>query len=316
MSRSAVAISFRHVGKTYTGSRGTLRALDDVSFDIGQGEFFGLLGPNGAGKTTLISILAGLARATEGSVTVMGHDVVTDYAAARRALGIVPQELVFDPFFSVRETPRIQSGYFGVKGNEAWIDEVLAELGLTDKAQANMRQLSGGMKRRVLVAQALVHRPPVIVLDEPTAGVDVELRQMLWKFIARLNREGHTVLLTTHYLEEAEALCHRIAMLKAGRVVALDRTSALLAGTASTMLRFKTDQALPPALAAQARVTGRIVQLKAHDAAEVEQHLATLRQAGIAPEDLEIGRADLEDVFVQIMSGAHPVPSAAVELAS
>ncbi len=311
MLSSAAAIAFRHVGKTYTGSRGTLRALDDVSLDIGQGEFFGLLGPNGAGKTTLISILAGLARATEGTVTVMGHDVVTDYAAARKALGIVPQELVFDPFFSVRETLRIQSGYFGVKGNEAWIDEVLAELGLTDKAHANMRQLSGGMKRRVLVAQALVHRPPVIVLDEPTAGVDVELRQMLWKFIARLNREGHTVLLTTHYLEEAEALCHRIAMLKAGRVVALDRTSALLAGTASTMLRFKTDQALPPVLAAQARVTGRIVQLKAHDAAEVEQHLAALRQAGIVPEDLEIGRADLEDVFVQIMSGADPSPSAA-----
>jgi ABC-2 type transport system ATP-binding protein len=310
------ALSFSHVGKTYSGTRGTLRALDDVSFDIAQGEFFGLLGPNGAGKTTLISILAGLARATEGTVTVMGHDVVTDYAAARKSLGIVPQELVFDPFFSVRETLRIQSGYFGVKGNDAWIDEVLAELGLSDKAHANMRQLSGGMKRRVLVAQALVHRPPVIVLDEPTAGVDVELRQMLWKFIARLNREGHTVLLTTHYLEEAEALCHRIAMLKQGRVVALDRTSALLAGTASTMLRFKTDQALPPALAAQARVTGRIVQLKAHDAAEVEQHLAALRQAGIAPEDLEIGRADLEDVFVQIMSGAHPVPSAAAELAS
>ena len=311
MLSSAAAIAFRHVGKTYTGSRGTLRALDDVNFTIEQGEFFGLLGPNGAGKTTLISILAGLARATEGTVTVMGHDVVTDYAAARKALGIVPQELVFDPFFSVRETLRIQSGYFGVKGNEAWIDEVLAELGLSDKAHANMRQLSGGMKRRVLVAQALVHRPPVIVLDEPTAGVDVELRQMLWKFIARLNREGHTVLLTTHYLEEAEALCHRIAMLKAGRVVALDRTSALLAGTASTMLRFKTDQALPTDLAAQARVTGRIVQLKAHDAAELEQHLAALRQAGIAPEDLEIGRADLEDVFVQIMSSAQPALPAA-----
>jgi ABC-2 type transport system ATP-binding protein len=307
------ALSFSHVGKVYRGTRGELRALNDVNFTIEQGEFFGLLGPNGAGKTTLISILAGLARATEGTVTVMGHDVVTDYAAARKALGIVPQELVFDPFFSVRETLRIQSGYFGVKGNEAWIDEVLAELGLSDKAHANMRQLSGGMKRRVLVAQALVHRPPVIVLDEPTAGVDVELRQMLWKFIARLNREGHTVLLTTHYLEEAEALCHRIAMLKAGRVVALDRTSALLAGTASTMLRFKTDQALPPDLAAQARVTGRIVQLKAHDAAEVEQHLAALRQAGIAPEDLEIGRADLEDVFVQIMSSAQPALPAAQE---
>ena len=172
------------------------------------------------------------------------------------------------------------------------------------RVETNMRQLSGGMKRRVLVAQALVHRPPVIVLDEPTAGVDVELRQTLWRFIARLNREGHTVLLTTHYLEEAEALCGRIAMLKQGRIVALDRTSALLAGTASTMLRFKTDDVLPPALAAQARVTGRIAQLKAHDAAEVESHLAALRAAGVRVEDLEIGRADLEDVFVEIMSGA------------
>lgn len=298
------AIEFHRVGKTYRGARGTLRALDGVSFDIEAGEFFGLLGPNGAGKTTLISILAGLARATEGTVRVMGHDVVTDFAAARKALGIVPQELVFDPFFNVRETLRIQSGYFGVRGNDAWIDELLAELGLADKAGANMRQLSGGMKRRVLVAQALVHKPPVIVLDEPTAGVDVELRQTLWGFIARLNREGHTVLLTTHYLEEAEALCGRIAMLKQGRVVALDRTSALLAGTASTMLRFKTDDPLPPALAAQARVTGRIVQLKAQDAAQVEARLAALRGAGVRVEDLEIGRADLEDVFVEIMRGA------------
>ena len=298
------AIEFHRVGKTYRSARGTLRALDGVSFDIEAGEFFGLLGPNGAGKTTLISILAGLARATEGSVRVMGHDVVADFAAARKALGIVPQELVFDPFFNVRETLRIQSGYFGVRGNDAWIDELLAELGLADKAGANMRQLSGGMKRRVLVAQALVHKPPVIVLDEPTAGVDVELRQTLWGFIARLNREGHTVLLTTHYLEEAEALCGRIAMLKQGRVVALDRTSALLAGTASTMLRFKTDDPLPPALAAQARVTGRIVQLKAQDAAQVEARLAALRGAGVRVEDLEIGRADLEDVFVEIMRGA------------
>ena len=298
------AIEFQQVGKTYRGARGSLRALDGVSFDIERGEFFGLLGPNGAGKTTLISILAGLARATEGRVRVMGHDVVEDYPAARRALGIVPQELVFDPFFNVRETLRIQSGYFGVRQNDAWIDELLAELGLADKASANMRQLSGGMKRRVLVAQALVHRPPVIVLDEPTAGVDVELRQTLWKFIARLNREGHTVLLTTHYLEEAEALCGRIAMLKQGRVVALDRTSALLAGTASTMLRFKTDDALPPALAARARVTGRIAQLQAHDAAEVETLLAGLREARVRVEDLEIGRADLEDVFVEIMSGS------------
>jgi len=297
------AISFQHVAKTYTGARSLVRALDDVSFDIEPGEFFGLLGPNGAGKTTLISILAGLARASGGTVSVLGHDVVSEYAVARRSLGIVPQELVFDPFFTVREALRIQGGYFGVHGNDAWIDELLSELGLADKADANMRQLSGGMKRRVLVAQALVHKPPVIVLDEPTAGVDVELRQTLWQFVARLNRQGHTVLLTTHYLEEAEALCGRIAMLKQGRVVALDKTSALLAGTASTMLRFKTDRALPVALASRARVTGRIVQLQAHDAREVELLLATLREGGVEPEDLEIGRADLEDVFLEIMQG-------------
>ncbi len=300
------AVRFDNIHKVYQGAKGAFKALDGVSFDIQPGEFFGLLGPNGAGKTTLISILAGLSRATQGTATVLGHDVVTDYAAARKSLGIVPQELVFDPFFSVRETLRIQSGYFGVKNNGAWIDEVLAELGLADKADANMRQLSGGMKRRVLVAQALVHRPPVIVLDEPTAGVDVELRQTLWKFVSRLSREGHTVLLTTHYLEEAEALCQRIGMLKQGRLVALDKTSALLSGRASTMLRFKTDSLLPGALAPQSRVTGRIVQIKAHDAAEVETLLATLRSGGVKVEDLEIGRADLEDVFLEIMqSEAH-----------
>ena len=303
MTPTAPAVSFQHVSKTYTASAGNVNALDDVSFDIEPGEFFGLLGPNGAGKTSLISILAGLSRATSGSVTVHGHDVVSDFAAARHCLGIVPQELVFDPFFSVRESLRIQSGYFGVHHNDDWIDELLSSLGLADKADANMRQLSGGMKRRVLVAQALVHRPPVIVLDEPTAGVDVELRQTLWQFVAKLNQQGHTVLLTTHYLEEAEALCGRIAMLKQGKRVALARTSALLAGTATTMMRFKLDTPLPPALLAQARVTGRIVQVKAHDAAEVEQVLATLRAAGCQPEDLEIGRADLEDVFLEIMQG-------------
>ena len=296
------AISFQRVEKTYASG---VRALGGVSFDVQPGEFFGLLGPNGAGKTTLISILAGLARATSGKVTVMGHDVVDDYAAARKSLGIVPQELVFDPFFSVRETLRIQSGYFGVRGNDAWIDELLAGLGLADKANANMRQLSGGMKRRVLVAQALVHRPPVIVLDEPTAGVDVELRQTLWQFIARLNREGHTVLLTTHYLEEAEALCQRIAMLKQGKVVALERTSELLAGTATTMLRFKTDHALPASLAERARVTGRFAQVSARDATDVEAVLAQLREAGVPVEDLEIGRSDLEDVFLNIMTAEH-----------
>jgi ABC-2 type transport system ATP-binding protein len=195
---------------------------------IPKGEFFGLLGPNGAGKTTLISCLAGLVRSDSGRISVLGRDVVADYRDARRLLGVVPQELVFDPFFTVRETLRIQSGYFGIRKNDDWIDEILANLDLTGKADTNMRRLSGGMKRRVLVAQALVHKPPVIVLDEPTAGVDVELRQGLWQFIRRLNREGHTIILTTHYLEEAEALCGRIALLKQGKVVALDTTANLM----------------------------------------------------------------------------------------
>jgi ABC-2 type transport system ATP-binding protein len=218
----------REVEKRY----GALRALAGVSLAVRQGEFFGLLGPNGAGKTTLISVIAGLARADAGSVAVMGADVSADYRRARRMLGVVPQELVFDPFFSVRETLRLQSGYFGIRRNDAWIDEVMHHLDLDAKADANMRSLSGGMKRRVLVAQALVHKPPVIVLDEPTAGVDVELRQGLWQFVRRLNRDGHTIVLTTHYLEEAEEHCQRIAMLKAGRIVALDTTQNLLASFA------------------------------------------------------------------------------------
>ena len=276
-----------------------------MSFDIQQGEFFGLLGPNGAGKTTLISILAGLARPTSGRAMVLGSDVQSDYREARRKLGVVPQELVFDPFFTVREALRIQSGYFGVRNNDAWIDELLESLGLADKALSNMRQLSGGMKRRVLVAQALVHKPPVIVLDEPTAGVDVELRQTLWQFIARLNKQGHTVLLTTHYLEEAEALCSRIAMLKNGRVVALESTSALLKSASSNVLRFKIDSALPPEFDGKARVTGRIVQLPAHNAHEIESYLAIIRRAGLRVEDVEIRKADLEDVFLDVMSAGH-----------
>ena len=300
------AISFQSVSKTYPSLRShngpAVRALDDVSFDIQQGEFFGLLGPNGAGKTSLISILAGLSKATAGTVTVHGSNVVTDFANARRRLGVVPQELVFDPFFTVREALRIQSGYFGIRKNDAWIDELLANLGLTDKADANMRQLSGGMKRRVLVAQALVHKPQVIVLDEPTAGVDVELRQALWQFIAKLNRQGSTVLLTTHYLEEAEALCGRLAMLKQGRVVALAQTSELLRAASSNVLRFKIDSELPKQLADKARITGRIVQFPAHNAHEIEQYLAAIREAGLVAEDVEIRKADLEDVFLEVMA--------------
>jgi ABC-2 type transport system ATP-binding protein len=308
------ALSFNSVSKIYPAKQAgaaAFKALDQVGFEVQEGEFFGLLGPNGAGKTTLISILAGLTRATEGRVLVHGHDVQADYAAARKLLGVVPQELVFDPFFTVRESLKIQSGYFGVKKNEAWIDELLDSLGLSDKANANMRQLSGGMKRRVLVAQALVHKPRVIVLDEPTAGVDVELRQTLWQFIAKLNKQGHTVLLTTHYLEEAEALCGRIAMLKRGQMVALERTSDLLRSATSQVLRFKLDGDLPPALAAIGRVTGRIVQLPVHNALEIENHLATLRFAGLVAEDVEIRQADLEDVFLEVMNRKQPAQGVA-----
>ncbi len=280
-----------------------VHALRGIDLTVEQGEFFALLGPNGAGKTTFISILAGLARATAGRAEVMGHDVVNDYRAARRMLGVVPQELVFDPFFTVRETLRIQSGYYGLRRNDAWIDELLTHLGLADKADTNMRRLSGGMKRRVLVAQALVHRPPVIVLDEPTAGVDVELRQSLWAFIRRLNREGHTILLTTHYLEEAEALCERVAMLKQGRIVALDHTARLLSRDAERRLELKlAPPRLPPEL------QGRLVEcrdgrycLRLSDYAEVETVLASLREAGIRVEDMALAQADLEDVFLRIM---------------
>ena len=299
---SMSAVSFQSVSKSYQTPKGEFQALKSVSLDIEEGEFFGLLGPNGAGKTTLISILAGLSRATGGRVLVQGSDVQANYADARRKLGIVPQELVFDPFFTVREALKFQSGYFGVKNNDDWIDELLNSLGLTDKAHNNMRQLSGGMKRRVLVAQALVHKPPIIVLDEPTAGVDVELRQTLWHFIAKLNKQGHTVLLTTHYLEEAEALCSRVAMLKHGEIIKLSTMSDLLKSASSNVLQFKTDSALPKSLADRARITGRIVQIPAANAADVEQLLAALREGGVTPEDVEIRRADLEDVFIHVMN--------------
>jgi len=285
------AISFQNVAKTYPGVRSAVKALDGVSFDIEPGEFFGLLGPNGAGKTTLISILAGLARATSGRVSVLGHDVVRDFAAARLALGVVPQELVFDPFFTVRETLRNQSGYYGIRGNDAWIDEVMHHLDLTAKADVNMRSLSGGMKRRVLVAQALVHKPPVIVLDEPTAGVDVELRQGLWQFVTRLNRDGHTIVLTTHYLEEAELHCSRIAMLKAGRVVALDSTRNLLA-------RFGGSRTTARVVARD----GRQFTLELAGYADLEPQLARLRLEGVEIADLELERPDLEQVFLALTS--------------
>jgi len=280
-----------------------VHALAGVSLTVERGEFFALLGPNGAGKTTLISALGGLAIPDAGSLAVMGHDVRRDYREARRAVGIVPQEIVFDPFFTVRETLEIQSGYFGLRRNGAWIDELLEKLALTGKAHANMRSLSGGMKRRVMVAQALVHRPPVIVLDEPTAGVDVELRHTLWSFIRSLNAAGHTILLTTHYLEEAQELCSRIAMMKDGRIVALDSTASLLSAFSERVLRVKLAGCeLPPALAARARSDAAgWWRLPVQDAAHVEDALAALREAGAAVESLEVAEPELEEVFVKIM---------------
>ena len=296
------AIEVSDVTKRY----GSLQALAGVSLCVEPGEFFGLLGPNGAGKTTLISILAGLVRADGGSARIMGHDVGGDYRAARRALGVVPQELVFDPFFTVRETLTIQSGYFGLRNNRAWIDEIIENLDLADKADTNMRALSGGMKRRVLVAQALVHKPPVIVLDEPTAGVDVELRQALWRFIRRLNRDGHTIVLTTHYLEEAEALCGRVAMLKQGRIVTLDKTENLLRLHSGCYVGLRLGGALPGGLeplVAQREDDGAI-RLALPDYAEVERVMAALREAGVPVLEMEIMQPDLEEIFVQIMRKA------------
>ncbi len=300
------AIDIRDVVKRYD----RFEALRSVSLTIGEGEFFGLLGPNGAGQTSLISIIAGLSRASEGACEVMGYDVVADFRQARRMLGVVPQELVFDPFFTVRETLRLTAGYYGVRGADPWIAEVLERLGLSDKADSNMRALSGGMKRRVLVAQALVHRPPVIVLDEPTAGVDVELRRTLWEFIGQLNRAGHTIVLTTHYLEEAQELCGRIAMLKAGRIVALAPTSDLLRDFSGGRLTLRLSGAPLPAGLQQLRVAAAAdstvagverVQLRLERYESLEPVLAALREAGCRIEEMELAHTDLEEVFVRVM---------------
>jgi ABC-2 type transport system ATP-binding protein len=296
------AIQIEQVHKFF----GKLHALRGIDLNIAQGEFFALLGPNGAGKSTLINLLAGLLRPTGGHLSVLGHDVVSDYRNARRLLGVVPQELVFDPFFNVREMLRFQAGYFGHgPENDAWIDEILEGLGLADKAHTNMRALSGGMKRRALIAQALAHKPPVLVLDEPTAGVDVELRQMLWEFIKRLNREGHTIILTTHYLEEAETLCSRVAMMKQGEIVALDSTRNLLDRFQSKQLKLRLSvPRLPDSLLPlQRSQEDGVFTLALNEATEIEHVLAELRNAGIAVDDLQLTEADLEDVFVQIVGG-------------
>jgi ABC-2 type transport system ATP-binding protein len=294
------AIKIEQVHKRF----GNLHALNGIDLTINQGEFFALLGPNGAGKSTLINILAGLLKPTQGKVSVMGHDVVDDYQAARMALGVVPQELVFDPFFNVREMLRFQAGYFGRgRENDAWVDEIIESLDLTDKAHTNMRMLSGGMKRRALIAQALAHKPPVIVLDEPTAGVDVELRQMLWGFIKKLNADGHTIILTTHYLEEAETLCERVAMMKQGEIVALDTTANLLNKLAGKNLRLKIGNVTLPTTLLPMLKSGEngVYTLALTELNQAEFVLSELRKAKINIEDMQLFEADLEDVFMSIV---------------
>jgi ABC-2 type transport system ATP-binding protein len=303
----SAAVTIADVHKRFPG----VHALKGISFAIQRGEFFGLLGPNGAGKSTLINIIAGLTRCDSGRVSVLTHDVVQDYRQARRCLGVVPQELVFDPFFTVHEVLRIQSGYFGLRReNASWIKELMDNLDLSDKANTNMRALSGGMKRRVLIAQALAHKPEVVVLDEPTAGVDVALRKSLWAFIRRLHEEGHTIVLTTHYLEEAELLCDRIAILNHGNVVALDTKQALLQrGIGKTVNVWITADEPVPALSAELQAV-----LRAQDGTRLEFRLDNklnsigdllegLRRAGLVITDLHTEEPDLEDVFLDLTRG-------------
>ena len=295
------AIVFNKVKKNF----GKLEALKGIDLTVDEGEFFALLGPNGAGKSTLINILAGLIKPTSGSVKVMGHDVIDDYQNARRSLGVVPQELVFDPFFNVREMLRFQAGYFG-KGreNDDWIDEVIEGLDLQDKANTNMRMLSGGMKRRALIAQALVHKPPVIVLDEPTAGVDVELRKKLWQFIKKLNQKGHTIVLTTHYLEEAETLCSRVAMMDQGKVVALDKTRNLLKRFSAKNLNLRLDlkgKKIPVSIQRLIQITDQnFVSFLLKEIVEVEFIISELKKSKIAILDMELNNSDLENVFLKL----------------
>ena len=295
------AIVYKNVLKSF----GSLKAVNNISLNIPEGEFFGLLGPNGAGKSTMINMLAGLAKPTQGTISVMGFDVQSQYQAARHSVGIVPQELVFDPFFNVREMLRFQAGYFGKgKENDRWVDEIIERLDLSDKASTNMRKLSGGMKRRALIAQALVHRPPVIVLDEPTAGVDVELRQKLWAFIKDLNRQGHTIVLTTHYLEEAETLCNSVAMLRAGKIVASDTTKNLLKkfSTKNLKLRLNLNNKKIPTLIEKIPhdVADDFYTFQLKKITDISKITDALNEASIEILDLQAVDTDLENIFLKL----------------
>lgn len=277
-------------------------AIDGISFEIPEGSFFGLLGPNGAGKSTLIGAISGLVKPDAGSVAVMGHDVISDYREARRALGLVPQELIDEPFFSIRKLLRIQAGYFGLgKGHWPWIDELLQRLGLWDKRDETMPSLSGGMKRRVLIALALVHKPKVLVLDEPTAGVDIDLRLNLWSFIRELHQQGHTIILTTHYLEEAEQLCEQIAIMREGSLLAMSSPQALLAAHPWQYLELSFQQVvqrLPDGLheyVYRQQLDKWLIRLPR--GAEPNEFLQHAQRAGLQLTGMRMVEASLEDVF-------------------
>jgi len=299
------AITISGVHKDY----GSLKALSNIDLVVKQGMFFGLLGPNGAGKSTLINIMAGLVSATKGKVEIMGYDVNTQWRQARQSIGIVPQELVTDPFFTVREMLRLQSGYFGKgKENHRWVDELIGILGLTDKAEENLQKLSGGMKRRVLIAQALVHKPDVLVLDEPTAGVDVELRKVLWDFIKKLHNNGHTILLTTHYLEEAESLCEQIAILDEGKLAALDTKERLLERFPYSFLSLhlkETNDSLPEIIKSKlVSMNGNKITLKLNKKEDsAGSLLEVLFHSNIRFTDLRTYEPGLEEVFDALTGG-------------
>jgi len=303
------AIRIDSLSKTYAGGK---RALNEVSFDVPRGQIFGLLGPNGAGKSTLINILAGLVVKTSGTVVVWGFDIDEHPRNAKRSIGIVPQEIIFDPFFTPKETLEIQAGLYGIPPAERQSDALLAAMHLTDKADAYSRTLSGGMKRRLLVAKAMVHSPPILVLDEPTAGVDVELRRQLWDYVRQLNQQGVTIVLTTHYLEEAEELCDRIAIINHGRVIANEPTRELVAKAQekAVVVTFDHDITSVPTNACFENIeliderTLSITYRK--DKVNAGQVLASLTAAGLAIEDVSTRDPDLEDVFLSLTSEQNP----------
>ncbi len=304
LSAVAPVVTLRGVSKRF----GALVALDGVDLDIEAGEIFALLGPNGAGKTTLISIVAGLLRASSGEVTVLGNDVVRGYRMTRRAVGLVPQEINFDPFFTVEETLRIQAGYFDVRLGEERIREILEALDLTAKRKTNSRALSGGMKRRLLIGKALVHDPRVLFLDEPTAGVDVELRRSLWRYVRTLRDRGMTIVLTTHYLEEAEELADRVGVIDLGRLLVVERKDELLRRHGAKTLRLTLERPIaapPPSLAtfgARAVAAGAALEVEVPAGAPAGPVLAAVAAAGLAVEDVDVRRTTLEDVFVRLVS--------------